>query len=156
MTERVKEEGGSSEEDMVGREGSWERREKTFVLVPVGGGGKKENGVSCEWARVKANRDGWLGGEANRDGWLGREANRDGWLERNTGAGGSTVCGREGDTNPNIQMLNKAIATYLKARTIDRQMSVMTNIWVLWKVIDRRSKQGGGRNKVDCGLQLAS
>ena len=28
-----------------------------------------------------------------------------------------------GDTNLNIQMLNKAMTTYCKARTIDRQMS---------------------------------
>ena len=106
-TERVNEAGlrESMEEDMVGKKGLWEKgRERAFLLNPGGERGKTEKGVSCRVARGKANRDGLLTWE--------------------TQAGESTVCGRGGDTNPNIQMLNKAMTTYCKARTIDRQMSV--------------------------------
>ena len=80
-----------------GRESSVGRGVALSLAIPVGGRGNGKERVSCKGAAGA--------GVMNRDGSRGN---------REAGTGGDNAnCGREGEgkTNPNIQMLNKAMAT---------------------------------------------
>ena len=78
-----------------GRESSVGRGVALSLAIPVGGRGNGKEKVSCKGTAGVMNRDGSRG-------------------DREAGTGGDNAnCGREGEgkTNPNIQMLNKAMAT---------------------------------------------